>query len=165
MNNPTLFLLLVAFSLVFAAVSASSDGGNEEPLIMQVVDGGDVRLGAEHHFLEFKRRFGKAYDSEDEHDYRYKVFKANMRRARRHQSLDPSAAHGVTRFSDLTPSEFRNKVLGLRGVRLPLDANKAPILPTDNLPSDFDWRDHGAVTPVKNQVLIIIIIIIIFVCV
>ncbi|RDY01314.1 Cysteine protease RD19A, partial [Mucuna pruriens] len=145
MNRTLLFFAV--FSVV-VAVATSSDG-DEEPLIRQVVD--SARLGADHHFLEFKRRFGKAYATEEEHDYRFNVFKANLRRARRHQSLDPSAVHGVTRFSDLTPSEFKNTVLGLRGVRLPSDANKAPILPTDNLPTDFDWRDHGAVTPVKNQ--------------
>ncbi|KAF7841020.1 cysteine protease RD19A-like [Senna tora] len=123
-------------------------------MIRQVVDGGDVddlRLGAEHHFSLFKDRFGKSYSSKEEHDYRFKVFKANLRRAQRHQKLDPSAVHGVTQFSDLTPSEFRKTVLGLRGLRLPADANKAPILPTDDLPQDFDWRDRGAVTAVKNQ--------------
>jgi len=75
--------------------------------------------------------------------------------------MDPSAVHGVTRFSDLTPREFRQSVLGLRGVGLPKDANAAPILPTDNLPEDFDWREKGAVTAVKNQVLFLIVIMII----
>ena len=65
----------------------------------------------------------------------------------------------MTKFSDLTPREFKEKYLGLKGgnkkkLKLPSDANKAPTLPTDNLPEDFDWRDQGAVTPVKNQVYI-----------
>ncbi|MFS7913433.1 putative cathepsin L [Helianthus anomalus] len=29
--------------------------------------------------------------------------------------------------------------------------NKAPILPTGYLPEEFEWRDHGVVTPIKNQ--------------
>ncbi|PPD98848.1 hypothetical protein GOBAR_DD04116 [Gossypium barbadense] len=77
--------------------------------------------------------------------------RANLRRAVRHQKLDPSAIHGVTQFSDLTPGEFRKRFLGLRRLRLPKDANQASILPTDNLPEDFDYREKGAVTPVKNQ--------------
>ncbi|KAF5448882.1 hypothetical protein F2P56_029377 [Juglans regia] len=134
----------------------SEESDDPEPLIRQVVDGAenlnDQRLGAEHHFEQFKQRFGKSYKSKQEHDHRFNVFKANLRRAHRHQSLDPSATHGVTQFSDLTPYEFRRDFLGLRSrLRLPSDANKAPILPTDELPTDFDWRDHGAVTTVKNQ--------------
>ncbi|KAI4297638.1 hypothetical protein L6164_037520 [Bauhinia variegata] len=144
-----LFSLLVVSAIVSETENLSAES---DALIRQVVDGDDdPRLGAEHHFSLFKHRFGKSYASKEEHDYRFKVFKANLRRARSHQNLDPSAVHGVTKFSDLTPSEFRKQVLGLRGLKLPSDANQAPILPTDDLPSDFDWRDHGAVTPVKNQ--------------
>ncbi|XP_021827976.1 cysteine protease RD19A [Prunus avium] len=145
--------LLLAFSLLIVS-RAQSDGA--DPLIRQVVDGGDDhqhdhRLGAEHHFSLFKHQFGKSYASQEEHDYRFEVFKANLRRAARHQRLDPSAQHGVTQFSDMTPAEFRKSQLGLRGLKLPADATKAPILPTENLPEDFDWRDRGAVTAVKNQ--------------
>lgn len=145
--------ILVLSSLFLAAAVATSE--LENPLIRQVVDGGDDQMLTDHHhFSIFKRKFGKSYASQEEHDHRFKVFRANLRRARRHQKLDPSAVHGVTQFSDLTPSEFKRTYLGLRSkLRLPKDANRAPILPTENLPADFDWRDRGAVTGVKNQVI------------
>lgn len=154
-----LSLLLVSSLLAaaLAAASAAEDLSSGDPLIRQVVDGGEHAggLSDHHHFSLFKRRFGRSYGSQEEHDYRFRVFRANLRRARRHQNLDPSAVHGVTQFSDLTPAEFRRTYLGLRSkVKLPKDANEAPILPTEDLPGDFDWRDHGAVTEVKNQVLL-----------
>ncbi|XP_052194271.1 cysteine protease RD19A-like [Diospyros lotus] len=144
-----LFLLSFLVATSFAA-AIDSDSADDDFLIRQVV-GGDHLLGAEHHFSLFKRKYGKSYATKEEHDYRFSVFKANLRRALRHQKLDPSAVHGVTQFSDLTPAEFRRNHLGLKRLRLPADATKAPILPTNDLPEDFDWRDHGAVTPVKNQ--------------
>ncbi|XP_047942402.1 cysteine protease RD19A [Salvia hispanica] len=155
------FPLLFLSSLLIVAscrYSAAVDGGNldsNDPLIRQVVDHGDgdnELLNADHHFTIFKSKFSKSYASQEEHDHRFSVFKANLRRASRHQKLDPSAVHGVTQFSDLTPREFRNRFLGInRRLRLPSDAQEAPVLPTNDLPKDFDWRDHGAVTAVKNQ--------------
>lgn len=78
------------------------------------------------------------------------MFKANLRQAKANQELDPTAVHGVTRFSDLTQSEFRTRFLGMK-LKYPAHANKAVVLPTDDLPLDFDWRDFGAVTPPKDQ--------------
>ncbi|XP_059653744.1 cysteine protease RD19A-like [Cornus florida] len=149
------FSLLLAFSLLIATSFVSADDSNVDDndlVIRQVVnDDADHLLNAEGHFSIFKRKFGKSYATHEEHDYRFAVFKANLRRARHHQKLDPSASHGVTQFSDLTPAEFRRKHLGLNRLRLPVDAKEAPILPTNDLPTDFDWRDHGAVSAVKNQ--------------
>ncbi|CBI17456.3 cysteine protease RD19A [Vitis vinifera] len=144
-------LFLIPTLLFSAAVSDISSDESDDLLIRQVVPEGDDLLSAEHQFGLFKAKFGKTYSTVEEHDYRFSVFEANLRRARRHQLLDPSAVHGVTRFSDLTPDEFRRDYLGLKPLRLPADAQKAPILPTNDLPTDFDWRDHGAVTPVKDQ--------------
>lgn len=166
MAHFSLFFLSLVASLTFLSFAIasideeSSNVINEDPLIRQVVSGKDEDplLNAEHHFSLFKAKFGKSYASMEEHDYRLSVFKANLRRAKRNQILDPSAVHGVTKFSDLTPSEFRRTYLGLhkqkRRLWLPADANKAPVLPTKDLPTDYDWRDHGAVTGVKDQVLI-----------
>ncbi|KAG4200098.1 hypothetical protein ERO13_A05G188950v2 [Gossypium hirsutum] len=149
-----LFLLLSSVVASVVAEVISNDGR----LIRQVVSDGVAEedfvnqlLNAEHHFTLFKSKFGKTYASKEEHDYRLGVFKANLRRAKRHQLLDPTAVHGITKFSDLTPSEFRRQFLGLKPLKLPADAQKAPILPTDDLPDDFDWRDQGAVTGVKDQ--------------
>ena len=155
------FLFISSLLLISASVSVSvAVAGNDsasDPLIRQVVPeeetNADHLLNAEHHFTLFKSKFGKKYATPEEHDYRLSVFKANLRRAKRHQLLDPTAEHGVTKFSDLTPSEFRKTYLGLKNpLKYPADANKAPILPTNDLPADFDWRDHGAVTAVKDQV-------------
>lgn len=158
-TDPILPLLLLLL-LPFSAARLDHPLAGDDPLIRQVVgddpvdhDGHDDRvLNAENHFSSFMRTFGKSYADPEEKAYRFSVFKANLRRARRHQRLDPTAVHGVTQFSDLTHEEFRSRYLGLRPVGLPADAKKAPILPTADLPDEFDWRDHGAVTPVKNQV-------------
>lgn len=154
-------IALVLFAAVLTVVIADElDSENDDLLIRQVVDDNENHLlNAEHHFSTFKSKFRKTYATKDEHDYRFGVFKSNMRRAKLHQKLDPSAEHGVTKFSDLTPSEFRRQFLGVKGLRLPAHAQKAPILPTNNLPEDFDWREKGAVNPVKDQVIIIITII------
>ncbi|XP_078172189.1 cysteine proteinase 1-like [Carex rostrata] len=154
-----LLLLLLSLLTVFnVAVSSPSD--QEDPLIQQVIPGTANELSylsAEHHFTSFMRRFGKTYKDEAERLYRFTVFKANMRRAQLHQKLDPTAVHGVTKFFDLSPKEFR-KHMGLKKVKrshgsaqAQAQAQEAPILPTNDLPEDFDWREHGAVSGVKNQ--------------
>ena len=149
-----LFVLLIPY-LCFAEVASTVDPDESDDLLIhQVVsDGEDRILNAEHHFSLFKSKYGKTYATQEEHDFRFSVFKANLRRAKRHQLLDPSAEHGITQFSDITPVEFRRNFLGMkRHLKLPAHAQKAPILPTNNLPTDFDWREQGAVTRVKNQV-------------
>ncbi|XP_010530325.1 PREDICTED: probable cysteine protease RD19C [Tarenaya hassleriana] len=146
----SLSLSLTSYPIVSVASPGEIDAGFDNP-IRQVVPE-DHLLHAEHHFSLFKSKYSKSYATQEEHDYRFRIFKANLRRSRRHQVLDPSAVHGVTKFSDLTPKEFRRQFLGLkRRLRLPADAQQAQILPTNDLPTEFDWRDHGAVAPVKDQ--------------
>ncbi|GJT41966.1 cysteine proteinase 15A-like protein [Tanacetum coccineum] len=154
---------IIPLILLISVTVTVTVNGNEDPLIRQVVPEEELTTDPllntdDHHFTLFKTKFKRTYKTQEEHDYRFTVFKANVRRAKRHQILDPTAQHGVTKFSDLTPAEFKRTYLGLNAggkgsnkLKLPADANKAPILPTNGLPEEFDWREKGAVTPVKNQ--------------
>ncbi|KAH9292101.1 hypothetical protein KI387_042711, partial [Taxus chinensis] len=123
----------------------------EDNPIRQVIDHDFEKglLDAETHFAHFVKKFNKKYSGEEEHAQRFSIFKSNLRKVVHHQKLDRGAVHGITKFSDLTEEEFHRHHLGLRA---PSFINSpAPVLPTDDLPEDFDWRDLGAVTPVKNQ--------------
>lgn len=153
-SHSILLLPLMHFLLFFGAMSDIPPPSESDDLLIRQVgsSSNDDLLSAEHRFAAFKAKFGRTYATQAEHDYRFGVFKANLRRARRNQLLDPSAVHGVTRFSDLTPEEFQRNYLGLKPLRFPADIKRAPLLPTNNLPTDFDWRNHGAVTAVKDQV-------------
>lgn len=155
LSSKFILILLSASSLLFSKVVPETPLDESGDLMVGPVatyDEDDHLWNAERQFEIFKAKFGKNYTTRDEHDRRFSIFKANLRRARRHQLLDPSAVHGVTQFSDLTPPEFYGFFLGLKPFWIPFDAQKAPILPTNNLPTEFDWRKHGAVTSVKYQV-------------
>nr|POE58535.1 cysteine proteinase 15a [Quercus suber] len=95
MDRSFIFNLFLLFFVVASTISADEiNGGGDDDLLIkqqQVVssDGDDdLLLHAEHHFSSFKARFGKSYGSSEEHDYRFGVFKANLRRAKIHQKLD-----------------------------------------------------------------------------
>nr|XP_043621763.1 probable cysteine protease RD19B [Erigeron canadensis] len=145
-KNLTLSLLLISHVVVVVATA------NELDIVIRQVTGDEADHRHRNNFNVFKKKFNKFYASQEEDEYRFSVFKTNWNRAMRNQKLDPSATHGITQFSDMKIKEFKRH-LGLtsRRLRVPADAGKAPILPTDDLPDDFDWRDHGAVTEVKNQ--------------
>lgn len=122
---------------------------NEKKLFGE--DNGDVHAEL---FRGFIRRFNKTYASDEELQKRYKIFEDNLKYIQIIQDQEKGTAHyGPTIFADLTRTEFREKYLGLKPELRQENAIPAHMadIPKIKLPTSFDWREHNAVTPVKNQ--------------
>eukprot|EP01064_Diplonema_japonicum_P029965 TRINITY_DN496_c0_g3_i3.p1 TRINITY_DN496_c0_g3~~TRINITY_DN496_c0_g3_i3.p1 ORF type:complete len:337 (+),score=127.50 TRINITY_DN496_c0_g3_i3:44-1054(+) len=109
-------------------------------------------------FDTFKQVYGKVYRSAAEEERRFGVFKQSLARV----AGSGNPAHGVTKFSDLTPEEFKQLYLGRAQQKAEEDAPRwnGECTACKRFPhhknigdnsTDFDWVPLGAVTKVKNQ--------------
>ena len=104
-------------------------------------------------FRSYSREFKKIYSTWKEFEYRYKVYRDNQKRIELlNHNEQGTAVFGDTPYSDWTEEEFKER---LNGMKPTLRNEKArlpqAIIPTIELPKEFDWRHHNVVTPVKNQ--------------
>lgn len=108
-------------------------------------------------FTHFQSRFGKQYDSIDELTNRFHIFSENFNHIIKHNSdRYQNFTLGVNRFTDLTPSEF--KQLYASGYKNDNDNDngygsfgcKSFSTVTQN-PVSVDWRNKGVVNPVRDQ--------------
>ncbi|CCD15484.1 unnamed protein product [Trypanosoma congolense IL3000] len=104
-------------------------------------------------FAAFKQKYSRSYKDATEEAFRFRVFKQNMERAKEEAAANPYATFGVTRFSDMSPEEFRATYHN--GAEYYAAALKRPrkvvTVSTGKAPEAVDWRKKGAVTPVKDQ--------------
>jgi len=106
-------------------------------------------------FLNFATKYGKSY-SDIEFGQRFKVFQDNLQIAAALQAREVGTAHyGVTKFMDLTPEEFSSNYLMPKELFVNHKPDpkkvKLPYKKDIQLPTSFDWRDKGAITPVYDQ--------------
>uniref|UniRef100_A0A8C7YWI7 Cathepsin F n=1 Tax=Oryzias sinensis TaxID=183150 RepID=A0A8C7YWI7_9TELE len=121
-----------------------------EPTNSQPVEESVQLLGQ---FKDFMVKYKKDYSSQEEAERRLQIFQENLKTAEKLQALDQgSAEYGVTKFSDLTEEEFRSTYLNPLLSQWTLHRGMKPAPPAKTpAPDSWDWRDHGAVSPVKNQ--------------
>ena len=101
-------------------------------------------------FQEFLSKYGKSYDSLQEYLARFKVFRQNLRRMEDRANSNAMYEEGVTKFSDLTPNEFRRTYLNLDvNILNTLHFEEAEPVLHFGAEDNFDWLD--ALNPVKNQ--------------
>ncbi|XP_061962878.1 cysteine proteinase mucunain-like isoform X2 [Populus nigra] len=102
-------------------------------------------------------KHGRAYNALGEKERRFEIFKDNLKFIDEHNSVgNPSYKLGLNKFADLSNDEYRSVYLGTRmdGKRRLLGGPKSErflFKEGDDLPETVDWREKGAVAPVKDQ--------------
>jgi len=116
------------------------------------------KLQSHHTFKEFMRAHNKDYPNFEEYQKRFGVFKENMQKVQFLRETERgTGVYGGTKFADLTAEEFKERHLGLYTkaydpVENQFDSDLPDAdIPDIDLPAKYDWREQGAVTPVKNQ--------------
>lgn len=110
----------------------------------------------------FKITHKKAYESKVEENFRMKIFMENKRRIavhnRNYELKKVSYKLGMNKYGDMLHHEFISTLNGFnKSVSPQLRAQMKPIAaafiePANvKLPLSVDWREHGAVTPIKDQ--------------
>lgn len=100
-------------------------------------------------FDEFKQTYNRTYATPDEEVLRYNNFRDFLYQVDQRNGNDSSAVHGITKFADLSPEEFKNTFLGYR----PTQTNNAKIVSTpayDGSETVVNWANIYT-TAVKDQ--------------
>jgi cathepsin L len=111
-------------------------------------------LGDEWHL--FKASHNKKYN-EFEEKFRMKVYMENRHKIARHnlqyENGEKSYSMAMNHFGDLLHHEFVSVMNGFKGTNFSKSENGAFFMEAANVqvPAAIDWRDLGAVTPVKDQ--------------
>jgi cathepsin L len=139
---------IILVSLFASVLSQSNLRGNVESTVV------DDHVFEWKEFSNFQERFSKKYSTLQEMEERFSVFRDNFRAIRQHNSdISQNFTMGVNQFTDLTPSEFRaTYVSGLKSsVQVQATGCKSFSSSASGAPDSYDWRQHNAVTPVKDQ--------------
>jgi cathepsin F len=106
------------------------------------------------YFLKFMKQHNKEYKSTEEFIQRFEIFVENLEKNSEYIHFENEEPM-FSQFFDLTPKEFASTYLTLDPTSLAEQRSKMTRYvrkTTEKVaPDAYDWRDQGAVTPVKNQ--------------
>lgn len=100
---------------------------------------------------DFKAKYGKYYNGEDEEAKRHEIFNSNVDFIQAENTKGHSYTLGIGPFADITAEEFKATRLGYK----PAESD-SPVLEVhqwqgEELADSVDWTTKGVVTAVKDQ--------------
>jgi len=100
-------------------------------------------------FKSYQQHYNKHY-APSELQHRFKCFRRVLELIDERNAKD-TAVHGINQYTDMCPEEFASKYLS--GLRPKNSTNRKPsALDSPKNPQvTIDWRNSGAVTPIKDQ--------------
>ncbi|XP_010279091.1 PREDICTED: ervatamin-B [Nelumbo nucifera] len=105
-------------------------------------------------YEEWVNNHGRVYNNVAEKEKRFKIFRDNLNFIESFNSIrNQSYKLNLNKFADLTNEEFTSTSKGYKpsSKSRPLAARSFTHENLTDLPSSVDWREMGAVTPVKDQ--------------
>ncbi|XP_073941394.1 uncharacterized protein [Choristoneura fumiferana] len=107
---------------------------------------------ADSHFADFIRKYEKQYETAEEYNARFEIFKEHLVNINRLNKIHETV-YAVNKFSDMSYEEFKINRFGL----VPSNTtNERPLVKVlkkwiEDAPESLDYRDQNLVTPAKDQ--------------
>jgi len=106
-------------------------------------------------FQTWKTQMDKSYSTQHEENARFNAFVDNYNFIVQYNAENTGTVLGLTIFADMTNEEFAASRYCLDGESAIANHNNQPAAPfvddVEALPASVDWRQKGAITPIKNQ--------------
>uniref|UniRef100_A0A7N0U2V3 Uncharacterized protein n=1 Tax=Kalanchoe fedtschenkoi TaxID=63787 RepID=A0A7N0U2V3_KALFE len=106
-----------------------------------------------HRYQNWIQTHGKSYQNDEEWMFRFGIYQSNVQLIEYINSLNLSFTLADNEYADLSNEEFKSMYMGFKAPKDSANSNGAVTHHHHlrDLPKSVDWRDKGAVTPVKNQ--------------
>jgi len=143
--------MLKSLLLVFLLGFTSFAGAYQDFLSAGYPDG-DKHQSFASMWAIWRAKHNKKYTAAQE-EVRFGIFIENYYRIKQFNEANDDVMLALNKFADLTPTEFKLKKTGCGYYQSDLNFIKAHTakIEVNGLPDSVDWRNKGAVTPVKDQ--------------
>ena len=142
-----MFRMFFLFASMFSVFSFENLRGSPSRELSFLGEGDEWKQ-----FTNFQERFSKRYETFQELELRFEIFRENVRTIVLH-NLDSNQnfTMGINQFSDLTSDEFKEMYVSGLKTEVGSYGCKSFSSSASSAPASVDWRNEHAVTSVKDQ--------------